>query len=274
MFVMVEYGDDDPSSIFAVLNHEHGHEWFPMVVGSNERRYAWMDEGFNTYIDAFALESRYPDRNIYPSYLGVWQTAVRTKTQSPLMTAADRIDARGLSSTGYRKPGVVLLTLRNHVVGAELFDAAFREYIADWAFKHPTPGDFFRSIENATGQDLSWFWRGFFYSTDVLDIGIDSVTQRSMNAESTVTIALRRATSVVFPVSLRVAYADGTVQDFHLPVEIWAGSDRFNADLPARGKVTGVRLWPDPSVPDWNATNDTWGSAPSGDSPHPVTQRR
>lgn len=274
MFVMVGYGNDDPSSIFGVLNHEHGHEWFPMVVGSNERRYAWMDEGFNTYIDAFALESRYPDRNVYPSYLGSWQSAVRTKTESPLMTAADRIDARGLGSTGYRAPAVVLLTLRNHVVGAQLFDAAFRQYIADWAFKHPTPGDFFRSIENGTGQDLSWFWRSFFYSTDVLDIGIDSVTQRSTNAESTVTIALRRATSVVFPVSLRVAYADGTVQDFHLPVEIWARSDRFNAELPARGKVTGVRLWPDPSVPDWNAANDTWGSAPSGDPPHPVTQRR
>jgi hypothetical protein len=274
MFVMVGYGDDEPASIFAVLNHEHGHEWFPMVVGSNERRYAWMDEGFNTYIDAFALESRYPDRNMYPSYLGVWQTAVRTKTQSPLMTAADRIDARGLSSTGYRKPAVVLLALRNHVVGAELFDAAFRQYIGDWAFKHPTPGDFFRSIENASGRDLSWFWRSFFYSTDVLDIGIDSVTQRTVNGESTVTIALRRETSVVFPVSLRVAFSDGSTEDFHLPAEIWARSDRFDAELPVRGKVTGVRLWPDPTVPDWNATNDTWGSAPSGDPPHPVTQRR
>lgn len=274
MFVMVGYGDDDPSSIFGVLNHEHGHEWFPMIVGSNERRYAWMDEGLNTYIDAFALESRYPGRNMYPSYLGSWQTAVRTKTQSPLMTAADRIGARGLGSTGYRTPAVVLLALRNHVVGAKLFDAAFRQYIADWAFKHPTPGDFFHSIENGSGQDLSWFWRSFFYSTDVLDIGIDSVTQRSVNGGSMVTIALRRATSVVFPVSLRVAYADNSVEDFHLPVEIWARSDRFSADLPARGKVIGVRLWPDPSVPDWDATNDTWGSAPSGDPPHPVTQRR
>lgn len=274
MFVMVGYGDDDPSSIFAVLNHEHGHEWFPMVVGSNERRYPWMDEGFNTYIDAFALESRYPDRNMYPSYLGVWQTAVRTKTQSPLMTAADRIDARGLSSTGYRKPAVALLALRNHVVGATLFDEGFRQYIADWAFKHPTPGDFFRSMENAAGEDLSWFWRSFFYSTDVLDIGIDSVAQRTVNGESVMTIALHRATSVVFPVSLRVAYSDGSTQDFHVPVEIWAGSDRFNVELPARNKVIGVRLWPDPSVPDWNGSNDTWGTPPSGDPPHPVTHRR
>jgi hypothetical protein len=271
MFVMVEYGSDDPASIFEVLNHEHGHEWFPMLVGSNERRYAWMDEGFNTYIDAFALETRYPDRNIYPSYLGNWQTVVRMKTESPLMTAPDRIDANALGAIGYRKPAVVLLTLRNHIVGPALFDATFKEYVRNWAFKHPTPGDFFRSIENGTGQDLSWFWRSFFYSTDVLDIGIDSVSQRSVNGESLVTISLRRNTSVVFPVALRVSYEDGSVQDFRLPVDIWARTRTFNAELPAKGKVTGVRLWPDPSVPDWNAGNDLWGNPPPRDAPHPVT---
>ncbi|MDQ6717986.1 MAG: M1 family metallopeptidase [Gemmatimonadota bacterium] len=274
MFVMVEYGSDDPASIFAVLNHEHGHEWFPMVVGSNERRYAWMDEGFNTYIDAFALEARNPGTNFYHAYLGVWQTAVRTKSESPLMTAPDRVDVSGLSSTGYRKPGVVLLTLRNHVVGPELFDASFRQYIHDWAFKHPTPGDFFRSIENGTGRDLSWFWRSFFYSTDVLDIGIDSVSQRGDGAGSTMTISLRRFTSIPFPVALRVAYSDGTAEDFKLPVEIWARSDRYDAELPAKGKVVGARLWPDPSVPDWNPGNDTWGFPPPADADHPVTRGR
>ena len=146
-----------------------------MVVGSNERRYAWMDEGFNTYIDIFALEARYPRNNAYTADLGDWQSTVRARTQSPLMTAADLIDERGLGAVGYDKPAVVLMTLRNHVVGADLFDATFRQYIRDWAFKHPSPGDFFRSIENGSGQDLSWFWRSFFYYTDVLDKGIDSV---------------------------------------------------------------------------------------------------
>jgi len=180
-----------------------------------------------------------------------------------LMTAADLVDERGLGAVGYDKPAVVLLTLRNHVVGADLFDAAFRQYIRDWAFKHPSPGDFFRSIENSSGQDLSWFWRGFFYSTDVLDIGIDSVSQRTGNGGTVATISLRRMTSIVFPVSLRVKYDDETTQDFKLPVEIWARSDRFDAQLPVRGKVIGVRLWPDPSVPDWNAANDSWGAAPA-----------
>ena len=274
MFVMVGYGSADPTSIFDVINHEHGHEWFPMVVGSNERRYAWMDEGFNTYLNVFAAEARYPGKNAYPEDLANWQSVVRYQIQSPLMTAPDQIDARALGAIGYRKPAIVLLTLRNHVVGADLFDRAFRQYIRDWAFKHPTPGDFFRSIENGTGEDLSWFWRGFFYSTDVLDIGIDSVSQGTVDGARFMSIALHRATSIVFPVTLRVGYADGSTQDFKLPVEIWARTHDFKAVLPAHGTVTGVKLWPDPSVPDWNPANDTWGTPPPGNPAHPVTRNR
>ncbi len=273
MFVMVHYGSDDQASIFGTINHEHGHEWFPMIVGSNERRYAWMDEGFNTYLNAFANEARYPGQNAYPDYLRNWGDAVTHGTQSPLMTAPDNIDPSALGAIGYRKPAVVMLTLRNHVVGPDLFDTAFREYIRTWAFKHPTPGDFFRSIENSTGEDLSWFWRSFLYTTDVLDIGIDSVATRTVDGQAFATIALRRNTSVPFPVRLRVAYADGTTQDFSLPVNIWGQGNRFNAVLPARGTVTGVRLWPDPSVPDWNPSNDTWGNPPAANPAGPVTRK-
>jgi hypothetical protein len=273
MFVMVHYGNDDPASIFGTINHEHGHEWFPMVVGSNERRYAWMDEGFNTYINTFALEERYPGQNVLGGYLRNWSDVVARGTQSPLMTAPDNIDASALGAIGYRKPAAVLLTLRNHVVGPDAFDAAFREYIRTWAFKHPTPGDFFRSVENSTGEDLSWFWRGFLYTSDVLDIGIDSVSTRTSDGQMFVTISLRRNTSIPFPVRLRVAYADGTTQDFSLPVNVWARGTRFDAVLPARAPVAGVRLWPDPSVPDWNPSNDTWGSPPPANPPGPVTRK-
>ena len=272
MFVMVHYGNDDPASIFGTINHEHGHEWFPMIVGSNERRYAWMDEGFNTYLNAFANEARYPGQNAYPGYLKNWDDAVTQGTQSPLMTAPDNIDASALGAIGYRKPAVVLLTLRNHVVGPDLFDTAFREYVRSWAFKHPTPGDFFRSIENSTGEDLSWFWHSFFYTTDVLDIGIDSVSMRTSQGQTFAVIALRRNTSVPFPVRLRVGYADGTTRDFSLPINIWARGNRFDAMLPGRGPVTGVRLWPDPSVPDWNPSNDTWGNPPPANAGGPVTR--
>jgi hypothetical protein len=273
MFVMVHYGTDDPASIFGTINHEHGHEWFPMIVGSNERRYAWMDEGFNTYLNAFAQEARYPGRSAYPGYLKNWADAVSSRAQSPLMTAPDNIDPGALGAIGYRKPAVVLLTLRNHVLGADAFDSAFREYIRSWAFKHPTPGDFFRSIENSAGEDLSWFWRGFFYSTDVLDIGIDSVAMRTADGDQFAVIALRRNTSISFPVRLRVAYADGSTQDFGFPVNIWARGNRFEAVVPARARVVGVRLWPDPSVPDWNSTNDIWGTPPPANGAGPVTRK-
>jgi hypothetical protein len=273
MFVMVGYGTDDPASIFGTINHEHGHEWFPMIVGSNERRYAWMDEGINTYINTFALEARYPGQDVFSGYLKNWADAIAQGTQAPLMTAPDNIDPAGLGAIGYRKPAAVLLTLRNQVIGAAAFDSAFRTYIRSWTFKHPTPGDFFRSIENSTGEDLSWFWRGFFYSTDVLDIGIDSVSTRTSEGQTLATVALRRNTSIPFPVRLRLAYSDGTTQDFSLPVNIWARGDRFDAVLAVKGRVIGARLWPDPSVPDWNHTNDTWGSPPAGNPPGPVTHQ-
>jgi Peptidase family M1 domain len=258
MFVMVHYGNDDPKSIFGTINHEHGHEWFPMIVGSNERRYAWMDEGVNTYINAFANEARYPGTQVWTGYLHSWATTVADSTQRPLMTMPDHIPASALGAIGYRKPGAVLLTLRDNVVGRETFDRALQIYVHRWAFKHPTPGDFFRTIENVSGQDLAWFWRGYFYSSDVLDIGIDSV----VNNDQTATIALTKHTSLLFPVSLRLALKDGTTQDVHAPVDLWSRGDHATLQVQVKSAVTGARLWPDPYVPDWNPRNDTWGVAP------------
>ena len=200
--------------------------------------------------------------------------------------------------------GAVLITLRDHVVGRETMDLALREYVRRWAYKHPTPGDFFRTVENVSGQDLSWFWRGFFYTTDVLDIGIDSVknhapqvshgtgdgamggapgpvvrTADSTQApaasggaggapadpgQRTAVIYLRRNTSIVFPVTLRLGLSDGSTQDVSLPVDIWAQGSAFAATVEVRAPVTGARLWPDPFVPDMNSTNDTWGTPPPG----------
>ena len=304
MFVMVHYGTEDPASIFSTVNHEHGHEWFPMIVGSNERRYAWMDEGVNTYINAFANELRVPGSSAWGAYMTSWRQAVERGIQAPLMAAPDHIDGAALGAIGYRKPGAVLLTLRDNVVGRETMDLALREYVRRWAYKHPTPGDFFRTMENVSGQDLSWFWRGFFYSDDVLDIGIDSVknhapqvshgagdgamggapgpvvrTADSTQApaasggaggapadpgQRTAVIYLRRNTSIVFPVTLRLGLSDGSTQDVSLPVDIWAQGSAFAATVEVRAPVTGARLWPDPFVPDMNSTNDTWGTPPLG----------
>jgi hypothetical protein len=269
-FVMVHYGSppDDPTSIFRTLDHEIGHEWFPMIVGSNERRYAWMDEGFNTYLNAFASERRYPGTNAFPFYVANWKQAVDNRIDAPLMTPPDHINSRALGAVGYRKPAAVLLALRNNVVGREAFDRAFREYIRRWAFKHPAPADFFRTVENVTGADLNWYWRAFFYTTDVLDIGIDNVTMRQREGENFAVVALRRTTSVPYPVKLRLQFFDHTTQDVSLPVDIWAGGDRFEAVIAVKGQVTGARLWPEDVVPDWNSTNDVWGTPPPATAPN------
>jgi hypothetical protein len=265
MFVMVHYGTVDPTSIFGTIDHEQGHEWFPMVVGSNERRYAWMDEGFNTYQNAFSNERRTPGTNIFPEYVANWRQSVENGTQSPLMTPPDRIDPNALSAIGYRKPGAVLLALRDNVIGRDAMDRAMREYGRRWAFKHPTPADFFRTIENVSGEDLSWFWNAFFYTTDVLDIAVDGVAMRQTPGQSLAEVHLRRVTSIPFPVTMRLKFNDQTTQDVRLPAEIWAHTDRYTASIPVSRPVIGVRLWPDPNVPDWNVTNDVWGDAPPAD---------
>ncbi len=285
MFVMVHYGSDDPRSIFGTINHEHGHEWFPMTVGSNERRYAWMDEGFNTYINGFANERRYPSdtTSAWPGAIRNWTTVQDSGIASPLMTPPDRIDRAALGAIGYRKPAAVLYTLRNHVLDPSTFDRAFRTYIRRWAFKHPTPGDFFRTMENVSGEDLSWFWRAFFYSNEVLDIGIDSVWMRTVDGQQLAQVELERHTAIPFPVSMRLALANGSTSDARFPVQLWGacvGEDRVagggecsrvTATVAVSSPVVGVRLWPDPTVPDWNRENDTWGQAPPPGRVGPVT---
>lgn len=269
MIVFVNYAtqETDPNGVFGTLDHEHGHEWFPMIVGSDERRYAWMDEGLNTYINTFSNEQRFPRNYQWPLYMDNWRESVLSGEQRALMAPPDRIPPGALGAIAYRKPAAVLLALRNHVVGRAVFDQAFQAYTASWAFKHPTPGDFFRSIESATGEDLAWFWRGFFYTTDVLDIGIDSAGTISRDGHNIALIQLRKHTSIPFPVELRLKLADGTTQDVHLPVAIWYLGDQYMATIPVRSPLAGARLWPDGTVPDFNSSNDTWGSAPPGDKP-------
>jgi aminopeptidase N len=145
-------------------------------------------------------------------------------------------------------------------------DRAMREYVRRWAFRHPTPGDFFRTVENVSGQDLSWFWNAFFYGTDVLDIAVDGVTMRQSKGENVAEVHLRRVTTIPFPVTMRLKLNDLTTQDVRLPVEIWSRGDRYVATIAVQRPVVGVRLWPDQSVPDFNASNDVWGDVPPADA--------
>jgi aminopeptidase N len=230
-----------------------------------------MDEGFNTYINAFSNELRTPSKSAWPAMLANWKTVQTQGLAAPLLTPPDRIDRTALGAIGYRKPAAVLLTLRDHVVGAEAFDRAFREYTRRWAFKHPTPADFFRTVENVTGSDLSWYWRAFFYTNDVLDLSVEGVTNANAEGQTIASITVRRLTSIPFPIIMRLRLADGSTQDVSIPVEIWSSNERVTAEVPVRSNVVGVRLWPDGTVPDWNDANDAWGNAPAADAPGLVT---
>lgn len=168
------YSDRLKKGMIGVITHEVGHNFFPMIVNSDERQWTWMDEGLNSFVEILA-ELKYdpklfainPAKNI-TRYMGGNQSNL-----SPIMSQGDYVKQFGPNA--YTKPAAGLYMLRQTIMGPELFDHAFRTYSKRWMFKHPTPADFFRSMEDASGMDLDWFWRGWFYTTDVTDIGIKKV---------------------------------------------------------------------------------------------------
>ncbi|MBM3177382.1 MAG: M1 family metallopeptidase [Bacteroidetes bacterium] len=159
-----------------VIVHEVGHNFFPMIINSDERQWTWMDEGLNTFLEKETKRERYPDFDL-TSEIPKGQVAFMKGDKSvmrPIMAMADN-QSRYNGPNGYTKPSAALTLLRETVMGPELFDQAFKTYAERWAFKHPKPGDFFRSMEDASAVDLDWFWRGWFYSTDHVDVTLDQV---------------------------------------------------------------------------------------------------
>jgi hypothetical protein len=247
----------DPKALFSVTDHEIGHTWFPMVVGNNERLYAWMDEGFNTFMNHYNWEKRYPGEYNRRGDPGLYIPFALSGKEEPIMTPADRIGG-SLSITAYTKPGLGLILLRDHIVGPERFDPAFREYTRRWAYKHPSPADFFRSIEDGIGEDLSWFWRSWFYTTGRLDQTVDSVTVSDSAGVIASRIHLRSATPVPMPVELSLRMNDGTTQHLTLPVEVWQGGGRYTAVVPGPKVVVGVTVDPKNLYPDVRRENNRW----------------
>jgi len=159
-----------------VIVHEVGHNFFPMIINSDERQWTWMDEGLNTFLEKETKRERYPDFDL-TSEIPKGQVAFMRGDKSmmrPIMAMADN-QSRYNGPNGYTKPSAALTLLRETVMGPELFDKAFKTYAERWAFKHPNPADFFRSLEDASAVDLDWFWRGWFYSTDHVDVTLDQV---------------------------------------------------------------------------------------------------
>ena len=161
--------------MIGVIIHEVGHNFFPMIVNSDERQWTWMDEGLNTFCQYLAEElwdNKYPSGR-GPAYKITDYMKMPKDLLEPIMTNSENIIQFGPNA--YSKPATGLNILRETIMGRELFDYAFKEYAKRWAFKHPTPADFFKTMEDASAEDLDWFWRGWFYSTDACDISLDSV---------------------------------------------------------------------------------------------------
>jgi hypothetical protein len=164
------------STVYVIV-HEVGHNFFPMIVNSDERQWTWMDEGLNSFLDKETLQERYPALNYTrgtPKTITPFMKGDKSQMR-PVMTSSDNIRRTEFGNNGYSKPSAALTLLRETVMGPELFDKALKEYAQRWAFKHPQPADFFRTMEDASAVDLDWFWRGWFYTTDHVDIELNEV---------------------------------------------------------------------------------------------------
>ncbi|MCG6957026.1 MAG: M1 family metallopeptidase [Gemmatimonadetes bacterium] len=249
--------------LFSVTDHEFGHSWFPMIVGSDERRYAWMDEGFNTFINHYSNLDFIGPRAA--SVLRTQADYIAGRMQEPIadqpiMTYPDVLRGDGLGFLAYRKPGFGLVMLRETILGEATFKKAMRTYIAEWAFKHPKPRDFFRTMEDVSGAQLSWFWRGWFYGTQLLDQSVTSVE----DTDAGTVIHLGNDAGLVMPVLLRVEMKDGRTLDRRLPVQVWIRGDSFDYLLPDKGTVERVVIDPDHALPDVNRDNNAWDRPPRG----------
>ena len=257
-------------SLFGVIDHELGHNWFPMIVGSDERRYAWMDEGFNSYLNTFANVYFY-DENEDQAIAGYGQSdsarVIRLtegpaaaefarqpySVDQPIFTYPDRIRREALGWLAYRKPAKGLLLLRNTVVGPERFDEAIREYIRRWAYKHPQPADFFRTVEDVTGEDLDWFWRGWFYETGRFDQAL--VGLEALDGQAVATVENRA--EQVLPTTVEFTFSDGSTETVTVPAEGFFGTDTVAARVPLGGRtVVSARINPTGDLPDDDVTND------------------
>ncbi len=251
------------TGLWGVTDHEFGHTWFPMIVGSNERKYAWMDEGFNTFINDGSTESfnngEFKEASFFgdPNSSGMVKYTFGEKMDG-LYTIPEVIQQGNLGVAAYMKPSQMLTALRDVVLGKERFDAAFREYINRWAFKHPTPWDFFHSMENVSGEDLGWFWRAWVLNTWKLDQTVKSVTYNDNKPEKGAKITIENLEKMPMPVTVLVKETNGKEQRIELPVEIWQRESEWTFGVSTTSEIKEVILDPDNKLPEWNRDNNTW----------------
>jgi len=249
------------ADLWGVTDHEFGHIWFPMIVGSNERLYAWMDEGLNTFINSLSSgdfnNGEYKEKR---EDLHLFAEKYTSPRLEPVMSSPDNMKEANIGTLGYSKPGAALSILREQVLGPERFDLAFQTYVARWAFKHPAPDDFFRTIENVAGEDLSWFWRGWFVNNWRLDQGINAVKYVNNNPKSGVLITIENYEKMAMPVTMDIKTKSGKVTRIKLPAEIWQRNIDWTFKYNATEEIESIVIDPDHVLPDCNESNNTWKS--------------
>ena len=253
------YYNSKGAGLWGVTDHEFGHNWFPMIVGSNERLYGWMDEGFNTLINYFSTQefnngeykTRIGENLRYVAYM------FTKEGLEPIITAPDNLieDNMGLQ---YYKTGMFLLLLRKHVLGPKRFDDAFRSYIHRWAYKHPSPDDFFRTMEDVSGEDLGWFWRSWVMNNWQLDQAVTGVKYVDDKPESGAIITIKNMKEIPMPVKLEITTESEKKMEVKLPVEIWKKNIEWSFVVETNEKIKKVEVDPKYEYPDINGKNNIW----------------
>jgi hypothetical protein len=255
---------DKGKVLFWVTAHEIGHNWFPMLVGSDERTYGWMDEGFNTFIDIYASDAfnkgEYgPKRDDeYAPGGGNPVDEILPYLKDPqapvILTRADAVPEKYRHPLVYFKPALGLVLLREQILGPRRFDYAFRQYIRSWAYRHPGPYDFFRTMDNAAGEDLSWFWREWFLHNWNLDLAVQGVQASAGGYD--VTIA--NLDQMAMPAVLELVWKNGSHQRVVLPVETWLMDAKRTLHFASAQPLVSATIDPDHVLPDEDRSNNSW----------------
>jgi hypothetical protein len=243
--------------LWEVTNHEFGHNWFPMIVGSNERKYAWMDEGFNTFINKVDTKVFNNGEYFEPADAQKAAPGMFSPDADAIMNTPDVIQPNYLGYAAYEKPAMGLTILREQILGEERFDYAFRTYIKRWAFKHPTPWDFFHSMDNAAGEDLSWFWKEWFTTTLKLDQSVKEINYVDNDPSKGALITIENLEGMALPVTIAVKEENGNGSTIKLPAEIWQRGGTWTFAYKSTSKITYATLDPDHVLPDVNSQNNS-----------------
>lgn len=246
--------------LWGVTDHEFGHNWFPMIVGSNERLYGWMDEGFNTFINTLTTDDFNNGEYKPAKRMDVHRVAqfFTNPVLEPMMSSPDNMKERNIGILCYAKPSAGLEFLREQVLGKERFDLAFTTYINRWAFKHPTPTDFFRTMENVSGESLAWFWRGWVLNNWKADIAVRDVKYLNDDPTKGAYITLDNLEKMPLPIILSIKTKSGKTETIKLPVEIWTRNKAWTFIYPSTEALESVSFDPEHVLLDGNSANDNW----------------